>query len=68
MAQGVAHRPHPLFGPDGKPVTLTAGQTFVQVVETGTKLTIKDGKVRAAPRDRPGSGSPASGSRGPDGL
>ena len=38
-----------LFGPDGKPVTLTRGQTFVQVVPTGTKLTIKDGKVPPQP-------------------
>ena len=41
-----------LFGPDGKPVTLTAGQTFVQVVEAGTKLTIKDGTL--PPPVRPG--------------
>ncbi len=33
------------YGPDGKQVTLTAGQTFVQVVPTGTKVTIKDGKA-----------------------
>ena len=34
--------------PNGKPVTLTVGQTFIQVVPTGTKLTIKDGKVPPA--------------------
>jgi hypothetical protein len=33
------------YGPDGEPVVLTIGQTFIQVVPTGTKLTIKDGKV-----------------------
>ncbi len=33
------------YGPDGKQVTLTAGQTFVQVVPTGTAITIKDGKA-----------------------
>jgi len=38
-----------LYGPDGKPVTLTMGQTFVQVVPTGTKLTIRDGTVPPAP-------------------
>lgn len=30
---------------DGKPVTLTMGQTFVQVVPIGTRLTIRNGKV-----------------------
>jgi hypothetical protein len=30
---------------DGTEVTLTMGQTFVQVVQSGTKITIKDGKV-----------------------
>jgi hypothetical protein len=38
-----------LYGPDGKQVTLTAGQTFVQVVPVGTKLTIKDGAVPRLP-------------------
>jgi hypothetical protein len=37
------------YGPDGKPVVLTIGQTFIQVVQTGTKLTIKDGKVPPRP-------------------
>src|SRR5262249_15604233 len=36
------------YGPDGKPVTLTIGQTFVQVVQRGTKLTIKNGKAPPA--------------------
>lgn len=31
----------------GKPVTLTIGQTFVQVVPRGTAITIEDGKVPA---------------------
>ena len=43
-----------LYGPDKKPVTLTRGQTFVQVVQTGTKLTIKDGKVPPPPPAPPG--------------
>jgi len=34
-----------LYGPDGKPVTLTVGQTFVQVVRTGTVVTYKLGTV-----------------------
>jgi Protein of unknown function (DUF3048) N-terminal domain/Protein of unknown function (DUF3048) C-terminal domain len=41
--------PTRFFGPDGKPVTLTIGQTFVQVVPRGTRLTIKNGKVPPAP-------------------
>ena len=49
-----------LYGPDGKPVTLTAGQTFVQVVPTGTKLTIKDGKVPPRPARPAGGDDPKS--------
>ena len=37
------------FDADGKPVTLTVGQTFVQVLPTGSKVTIKDGKVPVYP-------------------
>jgi hypothetical protein len=36
-----------LYGPDGSPVTLTAGQTFVQVVPVGTTVTYKLGTVAA---------------------
>jgi hypothetical protein len=36
------------FDKSGKPVTLTRGQTFVQVVPAGTNLTIKDGTVPPA--------------------
>ena len=39
--------PTRFYGPDGKPVTLTMGQTFVQVVPRGTTITIKDGTVPA---------------------
>jgi hypothetical protein len=39
-----------LFDAKGRPVTLTTGQTFVQVIQTGTKVTVKDGKVPAVPR------------------
>ncbi len=31
------------YGPDGQPVTLTAGQTFVQVIAYGYGFSIKDG-------------------------
>jgi hypothetical protein len=48
------------FDAAGKPVTLTRGQTFVQVMKTGTKVTIKAGTTppptrmsRAAGRSRP---------------
>ena len=41
--------PTQLFGPDGQPVTLTMGQTFVQVVPLGTRITVKDGQVPALP-------------------
>jgi len=33
----------------GKPVTLTAGQTFIQVMPLGSKVTVKDGPLPAAP-------------------
>ncbi len=41
-------KPTRFYGADGKPVTLTVGQTFVQVMQKGSKVTIKDGKVPAA--------------------
>lgn len=37
--------PTRFYDAKGKPVTLTIGQTFIQVVPTGTPITIKDGKV-----------------------
>jgi len=43
------------FGPNGKPVSLTIGQTFIQVMPVGTKVTITNG---AAPV-RPPTGTPA---------
>ena len=42
-------KPTRFYDAAGKPVTLTIGQTFVQVMPTGTKVTIKDGKVPAPP-------------------
>lgn len=37
-------KPTRFFDAKGNPVTLTVGQTFVQVMQTGTKVTVKDGK------------------------
>jgi hypothetical protein len=42
-----------LFDASGKPVTLTIGQTFVQVVPRGTKLVIKDGTPAAPVKPPP---------------
>lgn len=47
-----------LLGPGGKPVTLTVGQTFVQVVQIGTGVTYKLGTVpppspSPSPSDQP---------------
>jgi len=47
--------PTRFYGRNGKQVTLTVGQTFIQVVPKGTKLTIKDGEVPPLP-PRPGAG------------
>ena len=33
------------FDAAGEPVTLTVGQTFIQVMQTGSKITIKDGAL-----------------------
>jgi len=38
------------FDAAGKPVTMTVGQTFIQVMDTGTKVTVKDGKRPPPPR------------------
>ncbi|HUP55371.1 MAG TPA: DUF3048 domain-containing protein [Methylomirabilota bacterium] len=46
-------KPTRFYGPDGKQVTLTIGQTFVQVMAKGTKVSIKDGTV-PVPRLYPG--------------
>ncbi|HEX2627231.1 MAG TPA: DUF3048 domain-containing protein [Candidatus Limnocylindrales bacterium] len=52
-----ATAPTLLFGPDGKPVTLTAGQTFVQVLPLSYGYTINPGTMPGAPTAAP-SGSP----------
>jgi hypothetical protein len=41
--------PTRFFGPDGKPVTLTAGQTFVQVIPKSVNATFTKGKVPVPP-------------------
>lgn len=38
-----------LYGPDGQPVTLTQGQTFVQVIAYGYGFKIRDGTVPTSP-------------------
>jgi len=48
----------------GNPVTLTAGQTFVQVMKTTDPISIKDGKVPPPPSPSPSAG-PASPSPSP---
>lgn len=47
-----------LFGPDGTPVILTVGQTFVNVVPLGTVVTFKAGTPAPAPAPSP-SASPS---------
>ena len=37
--------PTMFYGADGTPVTLTMGQTFVQVIPIGTKITVKNGTI-----------------------
>jgi hypothetical protein len=43
-------KPTRFFDAAGNPVTLTVGQTFIQVLQTGTRVTIKDGKAPPPPR------------------
>lgn len=45
--------PTRFFDAAGNPVTLTVGQTFVQVMPIGSKVTVKDGTI-PAPRIDPG--------------
>lgn len=42
-------KPTRFFDANGKQVTLTIGQTFIQVMPKGTKVTVKDGKVPVPP-------------------
>ena len=41
-------KPTLFFGPDGKPVTLTAGQTFIQVIPKSAAITFTKGEFPAA--------------------
>jgi hypothetical protein len=43
-----ATAPTLLFGPDGEPITLTAGQTFVQVIATTYTFKIRDAEPTAS--------------------
>ena len=52
-------KPTRFFGPGGEAVTLTAGQTFIQVVPTGTKLTVRDGSLPLPTPRQPGVPIPA---------
>jgi hypothetical protein len=45
--------PTQFFDENGDPVTLTIGQTFVQVLQTGSKVTITPGDPPPAPQIRP---------------
>ena len=53
--------PTRFYDADGKQVTLTVGQTFIQVMPLGSKVTIKDGHAgwRHARRRQP-SPTPAT--------
>jgi hypothetical protein len=42
-------KPTLFFDAAGKPVTLTVGQTFIQVLQTGSRVAIKGGKVPFVP-------------------
>jgi hypothetical protein len=44
--------PTRFFDADGKPVTLTVGQTFVQVLQTGSKVTVTPGDPPPPPHPR----------------
>jgi Protein of unknown function (DUF3048) C-terminal domain len=48
-----ATAPTLLFGPDGEPITLTAGQTFVQVIALSYDYRIKDGALPGAATTTP---------------
>jgi hypothetical protein len=45
--------PTRFFDADGNPVTLTVGQTFIQVLDLGSTVTYKKGKPPAAPTAEP---------------
>jgi hypothetical protein len=47
-----ATAPTRLYGPDGEPIVLTAGQTFVQVIPMNYSYRIKDGDLPASALNR----------------
>ncbi len=53
-------KPTRFFDTDGNPVTLTVGQTFIQVLQIGSKVTIKDGTVPTASPEPGSSATPGS--------
>ena len=57
--------PTQFFDAAGNPVTLTVGQTFIQVMPLGSAITVKDG-TDAAPTPT-GSAAPGAGSAAPSG-
>ena len=61
MAKKSTDRPTLFFDAAGKPVTLTVGQTFVQVLPIGSgySVMIKDGKVPAAASPSPSASAPS---------
>jgi hypothetical protein len=52
--------PTQFFDAAGNPVTLTVGQTFIQVMPLGSTITIQDGTDTPAPPSASPSGSPAA--------
>ena len=55
--KAVPTAPTLLFGPDGKPIVLVAGQTFVQVMKLEDTITLKAGSIAPASRLVPGGRS-----------
>ncbi|MBA2701346.1 MAG: DUF3048 domain-containing protein [Chloroflexi bacterium] len=53
------------FDADGRPVTLTIGQTFIQVVRRGSKATYTDGTDPGAAQPSPSTGASPSASASP---
>lgn len=49
--------PTQFFDGDGRPVTLTVGQTFINVLQSGTRVTVKDGRVVVQPKPIPAGGA-----------
>ncbi len=57
-------KPTRFYDAEGEPVTLTVGQTFVQVMQIGSKVTIKDGTV-PTPAPSPGASATPRSSASP---